>query len=260
MVEANAPQTKTICHARLRLRFPCLPSIIRALPHTSKTAARSDLELLDAWRGGDALAGEVLFERHFESIYRFFCNKVPRDVDDLVQETFLGCVGARERFRQDASFRTFLFAIARKVLLKHRERWAPREAGEELHASQIAALDVSVTQIVVESEEQALLLRALRRLPLDLQTALELFYWEGLLSREIAEVLELPQGTVRSRLRRGREMLREIIDQLAANPELRGSTLGDFDQWLASIQGRSATELEDLAEDEGSSTPPPADA
>lgn len=242
------------------MRFPRQASIIPALPHTSKTAARSDLELLDAWRGGDALAGEVLFERHFESIYRFFCNKVSRDADDLVQETFLGCVGAKERFRQDASFRTFLFAIARKVLLKYRERWAPRDEGEEFHASRVADLDLSVTQLVVESEEQALLLRALRRLPLDLQTALELFYWEGLLSREIAEVLELPPGTVRSRLRRGREMLREIIDELAANPELRTSTLGDFDQWLASIQGRSADDLEDLADDEDGSRPPEADA
>jgi len=212
-------------------------------------ATRPDLELLEAWRGGDAAAGELLFERHFESVYRFFCNKVPRDADDLVQETFLGCVSARERFRQDASFRTFLFAIARKVLLKYRERWAPRDEGEEFHASRVAGLDLSATQIVVESEEQALLLRALRRLPLDLQTALELFYWEGLLSREIAEVLELPPGTVRSRLRRGRELLRELIHELAANPEQRTSTLGDFDQWLAAIQGRSADDLEDLADD-----------
>lgn len=231
------------------MRFAGLLLIIRALPHSSDTAARPDLELLDAWRGGDAVAGEVLFERHFESVYRFFCNKVPRDADDLVQETFLGCVSAKERFRQDASFRTFLFAIARKVLLKYHERWAPRGAGEELHASRVADLDASVTQLVVENEEQALLLRALRRLPLDLQTALELFYWEGMLSREIAEVLELPEGTVRSRLRRGRELLRGIIDELAAKPELRASTLGDFDQWLASIQGRSAADLEDLADD-----------
>ena len=234
--------------------------MIRTLPSTSKTATRPDLELLDAWRGGDTLAGEELFERHFESIYRFFCNKVPRDADDLVQETFLGCVSAKERFRQDASFRTFLFAIARKVLLKYRERWAPRDDGEEFHASRVAGLDRSATQIVVESEEQALLLRALRRLPLELQTALELFYWEGLLSREIAEVLELPPGTVRSRLRRGREMLREIIDELATNPELRLSTLGNFDQWLASIQGRSADELEDLGGEDGDSRPSGSDA
>ena len=144
----------------------------------------------------------MLFERHFESIYRFFCNKVPRDVDDLVQETFFACVGAKDRFRQDASFRTFLFAIARKVLLKYRERWAPKDQGEEFHASRVAGLDLSVTQIVVDSEEQALLLRALRRLPLDLQTALELFYWEGMISREIAKVLErcLPVDPCRSKV------------------------------------------------------------
>lgn len=226
----------------------------------SSKLTRPDLELLDVWRAGDAAAGELLFERHFEAVYRFFCNKVPRDADDLVQETFLACVGARERFRQDASFRTFLFAIARKVLLKYRERWAPRDDGEEFNASRVAGLDLSVTQILIESEEQALLLRALRRLPLDLQTTLELFYWEGLLSREIAEVLELPAGTVRSRLRRGRAMLRAIIAELAANPELRTSTLGDFDRWLASIQGRSADDLEDLGDDEGDAPASRADA
>ena len=207
------------------------------------------MTLLEAWRGGDAEAGEVLFERYFESVYRFFCNKVPRDVDDLVQETFLGCVGAKERFREEASFRTFLFAIARKVLLKYRERWAPRDAGEEFHASRVADLDLTATQVVVENEAQALLLRALRRLPLDLQTALELFYWEGLPSREIAEVVELPHGTVRSRLRRGREMLRELIEELAANPRLRASTLGNFDLWLAKIHGGPAVALAELADE-----------
>ena len=70
----------------------------------------------------------------------------------------------------------------------------------------------------------------------------------GMVSREIAVVLDTPHGTVRSRLRRGREMLREIIDELAANPELRASTLGDFDQWLASIQGRVAADLAELAD------------
>lgn len=212
----------------------------------SPTGAATDLELLHDWRAGDESAGQQLFERHFESVYRFFCNKVARDVDDLVQETFLGCVGAKHRFREDASFRTFLFAIARKVLLKYRERWAPKDGGEEFHASRVADLEVSPTQIVVESEEQALLLRALRRLPLELQIALELYYWEGMPSKDVAEVLELPHGTVRSRLRRGRERVREIVDELAHNPQLRTSTLGNFDSWLASIQGKRAVELESL--------------
>ena len=217
----------------------------------SPTGPATDLELLHGWRAGDESAGQQLFERHFESVYRFFCNKVARDVDDLVQETFLGCVGAKDRFREDASFRTFLFAIARKVLLKYRERWAPKDAGEEFHASRVADLEVSPTQIVVESEEQALLLRALRRLPLELQIALELYYWEGMRSKDVADVLELPHGTVRSRLRRGREQVKETVEQLAQRPDLRASTLGNFDAWLASIQGKRAAELESLDDADG---------
>ncbi len=208
------------------------------MPRSQDSTRRHDLDLLEAWRAGDLNAGETLFERHFEAVYRFFCNKVPRDVDDLVQETFLGCVSAKDRFRQDASFRTFLFAIARKVLLKHRQRWQPKDRGETFHTSRIAGLDTSPTQLIIDSQEQALLLRALRRLPLELQIALELFYWEGLPSKELAPILDLPHGTVRSRLRRGREKLRAIVEELSCRPDLRDSTLGDFEGWLESIQGK----------------------
>ena len=232
------------------------PPIIPTLAVASDLAQQPDLDLLAHWREGDAAAGELLFERHFEAVYRFFCNKVPRDVDDLVQETFLACVGAKQRFRAEASFRTFLFAIARKTLLKYRARWAPKDEGEEFHTSRVEGLDRSPSQIVVETEEQALLLRALRRLPLELQIALELCYWEGLRSRDIAVVLELAHGTVRSRLRRGREQLREIVEELAAQPELCLSTLGNFDSWLASIQGRHAAELESLESDDNAGDTP----
>lgn len=202
--------------------------------------ATGDMELLERWRDGDTASGEALFERHFEAIYRFFCNKVGRDVDDLVQETFLGCVGARDRFRGDASFRTFLFAVARRQLLRYRDRWKKTNAQRDLDAGRVADLDATPSQIVVDSEEQALLLRALRRLPLDLQIALELFYWEGFKSADIAAILEVPHGTVRSRLRRAREELHQQIDAIAATPELMRSTLGDLDGWLRSMQRKVA--------------------
>lgn len=196
----------------------------------------ADLELLDAWRDGDDAAGEALFDRHFESVYRFFCNKVGRDVDDLVQQTFLGCVEARERLRGDATFRTFLFAVARKQILRYREGRFSGKASADFQESRVADLDATPTQLVVEHEEQALLLRALRRLPLDLQIAVELFYWEGLQGAELAEILDLPHGTVRSRLRRARDILREHVEALTDDPGLAASTLGDFDRWMQSVQ------------------------
>lgn len=199
----------------------------------------ADLELLDAWRGGDDAAGEALFDRHFEAVYRFFCNKVGRDVDDLVQQTFLGCMEARERLRGDASFRTFVFAVARKQLLRYREGRYQGHAGPDFQDSRVADLDASPTQLVVEHEEQALLLRALRRLPLDLQILVELFYWESMRSADLALVLDIPHGTVRSRLRRARDLLRQEVERLAEDAALAESTLGDFERWMGSVQRKA---------------------
>jgi RNA polymerase sigma factor (sigma-70 family) len=194
--------------------------------------------LLDQWRAGDAVAGQTLFARHFESIYRFFCNKVGPEVDDLVQETFLGCVHSRDRFRGDSSFRTFLFAIARNQLLKYRDRWHKANGKETFEESRVMLLDSTPSKLALEHEEQELLLRALRRLPLDFQIALELFYWEGLRSKDIAAILQIPHGTARSRLRRAREILREHVDLLARTPSLRESTTANFDRWLKSLRNK----------------------
>ena len=56
-----------------------------------------DLELLRDWRAGDDGAGNRLVRRHFDSIYRFFENKVREGADEMTQRTFLGCVEAKER-------------------------------------------------------------------------------------------------------------------------------------------------------------------
>src|SRR5215470_16877365 len=81
-----------------------------------------DLELLERWRAGDAGAGQALFTRYFDRMYRFFASRSDRDIDDLVQRTFLACVRARDEFRGDASFRSFLFTIARYELYAHYRR------------------------------------------------------------------------------------------------------------------------------------------
>ncbi|MFO0633263.1 MAG: sigma-70 family RNA polymerase sigma factor [Nannocystaceae bacterium] len=80
-----------------------------------------DLELLEAWRGGDAKAGNALFDRYFDAVFRFFRNKVADHADDLVQQTFLALVQARDRFRGDSSFRTYLFTAARSKLFNYLE-------------------------------------------------------------------------------------------------------------------------------------------
>src|ERR1044071_7833713 len=76
----------------------------------------TDRELLHRWGEGCRKAGDALIDRHFAAVYRFFRNKVGAELEDLVQQTFLACVEARARFREESSFKTFLLAIARYQL------------------------------------------------------------------------------------------------------------------------------------------------
>lgn len=199
------------------------------------TAARRDEELLAAWRAGDREAGELLFERYYEPVARFFLNKTDAGAE-LIQQTFLACVEGAPRFRGESSFRSFLFAIAYRQLCRHyRDRRGDRV---DLAEVSVAAMDPSPSQALIEGEELRLLLAGLRRIPVDCQVVLELLYWEQLTTVEMAAVLEIPEGTVKSRLRRGRALLREAIEALAEDPALAGSTLLGLETWASALRAR----------------------
>ena len=196
----------------------------------------TDLELLEAWRGGDRRAGSELFERHFDSICRFFANKVDRDVDDLVQKTFSACVEGKERFRGQSSFRTYLFGVAHNVLrstLRTRKRENDRL---DFGMTSVFDLGLSPTTLLATGREQALMLQSLRRIPIEHQLVLELYYWEDMEASELAEVLELPEGTVRSRIRRAKQLLEEQLRALADSDAVLTSTLSDLDSWARSLR------------------------
>lgn len=185
-----------------------------------------DYELLSAWRGGDRDAGEQLFARHFRSVARFFKNKVDAGVDDLVQDTFLACVEAAETFEGRSSFRTWVLAIARNKLYMHYRRKRGRKVDELSESvADLGCQTGSFGSWMADAEEQRLLLAALRRLPLETQTMLELYYWEELGGPELALALGLEYNTLRSRLVRARSALRAQIEQLAANPSVAETTL-----------------------------------
>jgi RNA polymerase sigma-70 factor (ECF subfamily) len=200
-----------------------------------------DAALLEAWRAGDRQAGEALFERHFDAMYRFFERKGIAEVGDLVQRTFLGCVEARDRFRGGSSFRTFLFAIARHELFGYFRGQRARQA-VDFGVSSLADLAPGPSTQARTRSEHEVLLAALRVIPLELQLALELRFWEGLSGPELAVALDVPEGTVRSRLRRALDALREALakhdggDQLLATLPLDAD--GAFDMWADQLRDR----------------------
>lgn len=193
----------------------------------------SDYDLLDAWRAGDGRAGNELFDRHFDSIYRFLRSKTSGDPADLVQGVFLACVESRDSFRGESSFRTYLYAIARKKLYKS---YRDRRPDVDFGVTSLADFGPSPSRLADKRHSDRLLLEALRSIPLELQIALELHYWEHMRGPEIARVLDIPEGTVRTRLRRGKEALDAKLKDLARSPGELATTMANLEQWAQGLR------------------------
>ncbi len=194
----------------------------------------SDAELLYGWRDGSRDAGQALFRRYYAPLARFFANKLQESPADLVQETLMACVKGRDRIREGSSFRSYLFAVAYRVLSNHlRQRYA---APDDPSTTSVIDLHPGPSTVLHRSEETKLLLRALRSLPLELQVLIELRYWERMTSAEIADALGIPAGTVRWRLSQGREELEGILRSLPADPGAIASTLDDLDGWAQRVR------------------------
>lgn len=163
---------------------------------------------------------------------RFFRDKVSEPAD-LVQETFLACREHIDRFREEASFRTFLFSIASNVLGKfYRAKAGPR-GKVDLGTVSVEDLGESPSRVLAEREERRLLLLALRRLSVEQQTLLELHYWERMTDSELSVVLGLSLGTVKTRKRAARVRLKRIIEELASSPGLAERTLTELGEQAA---------------------------
>jgi RNA polymerase sigma factor (sigma-70 family) len=169
----------------------------------------SDQELVARWRAGDQAAGEALFSRYFESLYRFFATKCG-EPGDLTQLTLLAVVRSREQFAGRSSFRTYLFSIARNELYDHL-RAQKRLNDFDPQVSSIADLATTPATRLDRGDDHRRLCQALRELPVEQQTLLELHYWEDLDASALAEIFGSPPATIRTRLRRARLALRDRL-------------------------------------------------
>ncbi|MCA9650782.1 MAG: RNA polymerase sigma factor [Myxococcales bacterium] len=201
-----------------------------------------DAQLLEAWRGGDRRAGAQLLDRRAREITWFFRNKVfdEADVPDLVSQTFLGCVSARDRFAGDTSFRRFVYSIAHNVLREYLRTKAKRRR-EQIDFAQVCVHEIdprSPSSMEMRRRELRAFVEGLRRVSLEHQVVLELKYFEALKGREIAERLGLPEGTVKTRLRRGLEHLRERVGQQlrVGGPEVPEVMVEELEAWAAQVR------------------------
>ncbi len=174
----------------------------------------SDASLLEAWRAGDRAAGEALIGRHYRAVLRFFELNASWAADDLAQRTFLACVEGADQVRDVAAFRGWLLGIARRQLARHLRQLAQSDALARFDAAPAPIESTRMSTLVARSRDQMLVLRALASLPRSTQSLLILYYWEGVRTPELAETYAVPTSTIRTRLERARDRLRERIESL----------------------------------------------
>ncbi|MBI3648494.1 MAG: RNA polymerase sigma factor [Actinobacteria bacterium] len=183
----------------------------------------SDADIISSAAPTAALA--LLFERHFAAVYRYLSRRVgPQLAEELAAETFVQALthlAAYDRTRPDA--RPWLFGIATNLLRHH-----VRSERRRLAAYRRAAVEVGASLIEEDAGMGLLgpkLLGEIRTMSAEQRDVLLLYAWAALSYEQIADALGLPIGTVRSRLSRTRQRLRELMEVDRATTA-RGSTGG----------------------------------
>jgi RNA polymerase sigma-70 factor (ECF subfamily) len=178
----------------------------------------ADAQLVERCLRGQEAAWEDLVKLHTRRVYAIcyrFTNSDP-EAQDLTQEVFLRVFKSLKSFRAgEGLFAVWLGRLTRNLLIDHYRRARmdrATESLEEVRAVEESAAAMARTEGMLAGREAAELLQAaLQKLSPDLREAVILRDLEELEYREIAEVLSIPEGTVKSRLNRGRAELARIL-------------------------------------------------
>ena len=201
-----------------------MSDLARVLPWSQDEA-----ELVTELQGGSNAAFDWLVTHYSGSVYSLVSGMVSESCDaaDITQDVFLKAFRGIRGFRRGSSLKTWLYRIAVREALNHR-RWLWRHHRQQAsidaepangHAS-IEIEDESRTPFdeAASHEVQEAVQQAMRGVPEVFRSAVILRDLEGMSYEEVAEVLDVSVGTVKSRILRGRRLLREILTPLHGNP------------------------------------------
>jgi RNA polymerase sigma-70 factor, ECF subfamily len=191
---------------------------------------RAEAELVSEVQAGSNQAFDALVTHYHRMIYNLTLRILgdAGDAADVTQEVFLKAFRGIQGFRGSSSIRTWLYRIALREASNHR-RWRWRHRRNETSMEQPGVGELRAEEAGPGSpfhqfaarEVQAMVRRGLRGVPEPFRSALVLRDLEGLSYEELAEVLEVPVGTVKSRILRGRRALREILRPMLEGREAR---------------------------------------
>ena len=180
-------------------------------------AQATDKELVKRVQKGDLAAFDMLFARYQSKILNLISRYIrdSEEVQDVAQEAFIKAYRALPRFRGDSAFYTWLYRIAINTAKNHLVARSRRPPATDVDVDDADFRDDADMLRETEDPESALardqlrhtIHEALNELPDDLRAALTLREFDGLSYEQIAQVLECPVGTVRSRIFRAREFV-----------------------------------------------------
>ena len=196
--------------------------------HKDKMIKKPDTDqaLVKRVQKGDQRAFDLLVLKYQHKVIgvvsRYVRNRA--DMEDIAQEAFIKAYRALPNFRGDSAFYTWLYRIAINTAKNHLVSQSRRPPATDVDAQDAEYLygdsdlqDIQNPENLLFSEElKQVVDRAIKELPDDLRTAVTLREYDGLSYEEIAEVMECPVGTVRSRIFRGREAIENEIQPLMA--------------------------------------------
>jgi RNA polymerase sigma-70 factor (ECF subfamily) len=192
------------------------PAPVRARRDPVRIIDDPDRELVDRWHAGEEAAFEELVRRHEKKVFRLLLRMMGNreEAEDVAQETFLSLHRHGHRFRGEARFSTFIYRVASNAALNRRRTLGRNRARiQKLAVRQAAGDDLPQTPRDPEDatggiELSAAVRTALEALKPSLRLPVLLYDIEGLAYGEIAEVLGVAEGTVKSRIHRARQALR----------------------------------------------------
>jgi RNA polymerase sigma-70 factor, ECF subfamily len=175
-----------------------------------------DAELVQRAKDGDDAAFDRIVSRHAERLYALalYLIGAPSDAEDVLQETLLGAYQGLHSFQSRASLKTWMSRILVRQVARHHRSAAVRKATQPLHlstASKELLKGAATESATNDSEIRMDVLEVLQTLRLEFREVVVLREINGLSYEQIAEVLNIPQGTVESRLYRARQELQERL-------------------------------------------------
>ncbi len=203
-------------------------------------AHSEDAALVAALKAGSEEAFALLIAQYSQPLYSLIARSLqdPADAQDITQEVFIKVFRSIRGFNGDASLRTWLYRIALHEASNQRRWWSrhkrqeltidtPLGTSDDEDSSDAMCLSSTLSDLggtpyehASQREMRARIEDALRKLPEGFRTVVVLRELDGFSYDEIAEILELPAGTVKSRLKRGRTALKDILiaDGLGSTP------------------------------------------